>query len=143
MTAKTRSVDVEKIKKAIIAFGKKKGHVTLAELRELLPSDVVDHQKIGEWRKLLEDEGVTIVEAEARPATSSSAAAPAAAAAPKRERDEDEDGPIIARHDDDEELEDDDGRGRGKARRSREREGEAGGEGPTRTNDPVRMYLVE
>jgi RNA polymerase primary sigma factor len=141
MTAKTRSVDVEKIKKAIIAFGKKKGHVTLAELRELLPSDVVDHQKIGEWRKLLEDEGVTIVEAEARPATSSSAAAPAAAAAPKRERDEDEDGPIIARHDDDEELEDDDGRGRGKARRSREREGEAGGEGPTRTNDPVRMYL--
>ena len=43
MSAKTRSVDVDKIKKAIVAFSKKKGHVTVEELRELLPLDIVDH----------------------------------------------------------------------------------------------------
>jgi RNA polymerase primary sigma factor len=131
MSAKTRSVDVEKIKKAVIAFSKKKGHVTVAELRELLPSDVVDHQKIGEWRKLLEDEGVTIVEADGQ--------------APKRDEKRDDDAPTIARRDDDEggddEIEEDEeGKPKSKSRRSREREGEAG-EGTTRTNDPVRMYL--
>ncbi|MFV8751453.1 RNA polymerase sigma factor RpoD [Nannocystaceae bacterium ST9] len=131
MSAKTRSVDVEKIKKAVIAFSKKKGHVTVAELRELLPSDVVDHQKIGEWRKLLEDEGVTILEADASPTKRDD----------KRE-DKADDEPVLVRRDDDEEEaeEDEEGKPKAKSRRSREREGEAG-EGATRTNDPVRMYL--
>src|SRR5690554_5544365 len=62
MSGKNRSVDVEKIKEAVVAFGKKKGHVTVAELRELLPPDVIDHQDLGDWRKQLEAAGVKIVE---------------------------------------------------------------------------------
>ncbi len=134
MSAKTRSVDVEKIKKAVIAFSKKKGHVTVAELRELLPSDVVDHQKIGEWRKLLEDEGVTILEADQS----------APKRTDKREDKPDDDEPtLVRRRSEDAEEEDDDddeGKPKPKSRRSREREDEAN-EGATRTNDPVRMYL--
>ena len=61
MSGKTRSVDVDKIKQAVVAFGKKKGSVTLDELRELLPPDVINHDKIGEWSKLLEAEGVEVV----------------------------------------------------------------------------------
>jgi RNA polymerase primary sigma factor len=64
MSGKNRSVDVEKIKKAVVAFGKKKGHVTVDELRELLPPDVVNHENLGEWRKQLEAAGVNIVDAE-------------------------------------------------------------------------------
>jgi len=62
MSGKNRSVDVEKIKKAVVAFGKKKGHVTVAELRELLPPDVVDQEDLGDWRKQLEAEGVKVLE---------------------------------------------------------------------------------
>jgi RNA polymerase primary sigma factor len=134
MSAKTRSVDVEKIKKAVIAFSKKKGHVTVAELRELLPSDVVDHQKIGEWRKLLEDEGVTIVEADAA----------ATKRDDKREDKSDDETPVLVRREDDDESEeaeeDEEGKPKAKSRRSRDREGEAA-DSATRTNDPVRMYL--
>jgi RNA polymerase primary sigma factor len=65
MSGKNRSVDVEKIKKAVVAFGKKKGHITIDELRELLPPDIVDHDNLDEWRKILEDEGVSVVESDA------------------------------------------------------------------------------
>jgi RNA polymerase primary sigma factor len=65
MSGKNRSVDVEKIKKAVVAFGKKKGSITIEELRELLPSDIVDHDNLDEWRKMLEDEGVSVVENDA------------------------------------------------------------------------------
>jgi RNA polymerase primary sigma factor len=61
MSGKNRSVDVEKIKKAVVAFGKKKGHITIDELRELLPPDVVDHGNLDEWRKTLEDEVVFVL----------------------------------------------------------------------------------
>ncbi|MFO7563206.1 MAG: RNA polymerase sigma factor RpoD [Enhygromyxa sp.] len=64
MSGKNRTVDVDKIKKAVVAFGKKKGHVTVAELRELLPPDVIDHDNLDEWRKHLEAAGVNVVEAE-------------------------------------------------------------------------------
>jgi len=139
MSAKTRSVDVDKIKKAIVAFSKKKGHVTVEELRELLPSDIVDHQKIGEWRKLLEDEGVTIVEAEA-------ASSGKRDREDKREDKRDEETPVMTRREDDDEAEaeesddEDEGKPKPKSKRAREREGEAS-DGATRTNDPVRMYL--
>jgi RNA polymerase primary sigma factor len=83
MSGKNRSVDVEKIKKAVVAFGKKKGHITLDELRELLPPDVVDHGNLDEWRKTLEDEGVSVVENEA-------AAKKAKAKSKRREREDSE-----------------------------------------------------
>jgi RNA polymerase primary sigma factor len=62
MSGKNRTVDVDKIKKAVVAFGKKKGHVTVAELRELLPPDVIDHEDLGEWRTQLEAAGVRVVD---------------------------------------------------------------------------------
>ncbi|NJK32382.1 MAG: RNA polymerase sigma factor RpoD [Deltaproteobacteria bacterium] len=119
MTGKTRPVDsekLEKIKKAVIAFGKKKGQITLDELRELLPGDVVDHGQIGEWRKLLESEGVEVSESAA----------------------DDDEGEVEV-----EAESDDEGRKvktKAKSRKSRD-EGETESEGSTRTNDPVRMYL--
>jgi RNA polymerase primary sigma factor len=72
MSGKNRSVDVEKIKKAVVAFGKKKGHVTVAELRELLPPDVVNHDNLGEWRKQLVAAGVNIVDSAPAPKRSKS-----------------------------------------------------------------------
>ena len=47
MSGKNRTVDVDKYKKAVVAFGKKKGHITVAELRELLPPDIIDHENSG------------------------------------------------------------------------------------------------
>ena len=64
MSGKNRSVDVDKIKEAVVAFGKRKGHVTLSELQGLLPPDVVSQADLGSWRKLLEREGVSVVESE-------------------------------------------------------------------------------
>jgi RNA polymerase primary sigma factor len=83
MSGKNRSVDVDKIKKAVVAFGKKKGHITLDELRELLPPDIVDHGNLDEWRKTLEDEGVSVVENDA-------AAKKAKAKSKRREREDSE-----------------------------------------------------
>jgi RNA polymerase primary sigma factor len=63
MTSKTnaRAVDIEKLKRQLIAFGKKKGHVTHEELAELLPADLVDPKELGEWEKTLVAEGVQVV----------------------------------------------------------------------------------
>ncbi|EDM75122.1 RNA polymerase sigma factor RpoD [Plesiocystis pacifica SIR-1] len=61
MSVKNPAVDVDKIKQAIVAFGKKKGHMTVAELRELLPPDVIDHGKLDEWKSMLESEGVKVL----------------------------------------------------------------------------------
>jgi RNA polymerase primary sigma factor len=83
MSGKNRSVDVDKIKKAVVAFGKKKGHITIDELRELLPPDIVDHDNLDEWRKMIEDEGVSVVENEA-------AAKKAKAKSKRREREDSE-----------------------------------------------------
>ncbi|MCA9635190.1 MAG: RNA polymerase sigma factor RpoD, partial [Myxococcales bacterium] len=103
MTSRTqsRTVDVEKLKKQLIAYGKKKGHVTYDELHDLLPPDLVDPNDLKEWEKMLVDEGVQVVSRE----DASAAQKPKVAtrkAMPKREDEEDE---------------------------------------PSRTNDPVRMYL--
>jgi hypothetical protein len=66
MTPKTqtRTVDREKLKKQLIAFGKKKGHVTYDELHELLPPDLIDPEELGEWEKTLVDEGVQVLSRE-------------------------------------------------------------------------------
>jgi len=62
MSGKNRPVDADKIKQAVVAFGKRKGHVTIDELRNLLPPDVVSSDELGSWRKDLEAEGVSVVD---------------------------------------------------------------------------------
>jgi RNA polymerase primary sigma factor len=102
LKTQTRTVDREKLKKQLIAFGKKKGHVTYDELHELLPPDLIDPEELGEWEKTLVDEGVQVLSsAEAKDAQKPKLAT--RKVMPKR----------------DEETEDE----------------------PSRTNDPVRMYL--
>ena len=66
MSKKTsqRSVDEEKLKKQLIAFGKKKGHITHDDLQELLPPDLIDPNEIGKWEKMLVAEGVEILSKE-------------------------------------------------------------------------------
>jgi RNA polymerase primary sigma factor len=60
----TRPVDSEKLKKQLIAFGKKKGHITHDELAALLPPDLIDPAEMGKWEKLLVAEGVDVVSKE-------------------------------------------------------------------------------
>jgi RNA polymerase primary sigma factor len=93
--------DREKLKKQLVAFGKKKGQITYEQLQELLPPDLVDPAEIGEWERMLVAEGVEVVAKED----------PAAQAA------------------------------RGRLATRRPGREETGEEEPTRTNDPVRMYL--
>ncbi len=57
----TRTVDAEKLKKNLIAYGKKKGHLTYEELQELLPPDLIDPSELDQWEQMLVDEGVQIV----------------------------------------------------------------------------------
>ena len=111
MSGKNRTVDVEKIKKAVVAFGKKKGHVTVAELRELLPPDVIDHENLDDWRKQLEAAGVNVVEEE-----------PAAPASDDSD-DSDDEAP------------------KKKAKTKSKKKDREGDTETSRTNDPVRMYL--
>jgi RNA polymerase primary sigma factor len=56
-----RNVDRDKLLKQLVAFGKKKGHITYDELGQLLPPDLVQPGEIGEWEKLLVAEGVAVV----------------------------------------------------------------------------------
>ena len=64
LKTQTRTVDREKLKKQLIAFGKKKGHVTYDELHELLPPDLIDPEELGEWEKTLVEEGVQVLSKE-------------------------------------------------------------------------------
>ena len=94
MTSKStsRTVDIEKLKRQLIAYGKKKGHVTYEELHELLPADLVDPKEIGEWEKTLVAEGVQVVARE----DAKDAQKPKVATRkvmPRREDEEDEDEP--------------------------------------------------
>ncbi|PCC70632.1 RNA polymerase, sigma 70 subunit, RpoD [Nannocystis exedens] len=101
--SKTRTVDREKLKKQLIAFGKKKGHVTYDELHELLPPDLIDPEELSEWERTLQDEGVQVIP---REDAAKEAAKPKLATRkvmPKRDEDPEDE--------------------------------------PSRTNDPVRMYL--
>jgi RNA polymerase primary sigma factor len=91
--------DQDKLKKQLIAFGKKKGHITFEQLNELLPPDLVDPNEIGDWQKMLVAEGVSVLSKEE-----------AKKKAPKK-------------------------------RATRRPGAKDKDEEPTRTNDPVRMYL--
>ncbi|TPV96764.1 MAG: RNA polymerase sigma factor RpoD [Myxococcales bacterium FL481] len=64
MSGKTRPVDVDKLKAQLIAFGKKRGHLTYEELHEFLPPDLVDPSEIGQWEKALVAEGVSVLTAD-------------------------------------------------------------------------------
>ncbi|MCB9755565.1 MAG: RNA polymerase sigma factor RpoD [Myxococcales bacterium] len=64
MPAKNRTLDVEKLKQQLVAFGKKKGHLSLSELHDLLPADLIRPEELGEWEKMLRDEGVELVKQE-------------------------------------------------------------------------------
>jgi RNA polymerase primary sigma factor len=90
----TRNVDQEKLKKQLIAFGKKKGHITYEDLQELLPPDLIDPSEMDKWQQMLVDEGVAVVAGEEAKGAAKGAAARQATrkVMPKRyERDEDED----------------------------------------------------
>ncbi len=71
MPANNRNLDVEKLKQQLVAFGKKKGHLSLAELHDLLPADLIKPSELGEWEKMLRAEGVELVKKK-EPATKSS-----------------------------------------------------------------------
>jgi len=101
--SKTRTVDREKLKKQLIAFGKKKGHVTYDELHELLPPDLIDPEELSEWERTLQDEGVQVIAGEAAAKEAAKPKLATRKVMPKRDEDPDDE--------------------------------------PSRTNDPVRMYL--
>jgi len=102
LKTQTRTVDREKLKKQLIAFGKKKGHVTYDELHELLPPDLIDPEELGEWEKTLVEEGVQVL---------------------SREEAKDAQKPKLA------------------TRKVMPKRDEEADDEPSRTNDPVRMYL--
>ncbi len=62
MAAKT-GIDVDKLRKQLISFGKRKGHITQEELQELLPPDLVDPKDMASWEQMLRDEGVELLTA--------------------------------------------------------------------------------
>ncbi|MEZ4379967.1 MAG: RNA polymerase sigma factor RpoD [Nannocystaceae bacterium] len=59
-----RTVDVDKLRNQLIAYGKKKGHVTYDELHDLLPPDLVDPKDLKDWEKMLVAEGVQVLSRE-------------------------------------------------------------------------------
>ena len=62
MATKT-GIDVDKLRKQLISFGKRKGHITQDELQELLPPDLVDPKDMASWEQMLRDEGVELLTA--------------------------------------------------------------------------------
>ena len=62
MATKT-GIDVDKLRKQLISFGKRKGHITQEELQELLPPDLVDPKDMASWEQMLRDEGVELLTA--------------------------------------------------------------------------------
>ncbi|WP_434421572.1 RNA polymerase sigma factor RpoD [Nannocystis pusilla] len=96
-------MDREKLKKQLIAFGKKKGHVTYDELHELLPPDLIDPEELSEWERTLQDEGVQVIAGEQAAKEAAKPKLATRKVMPKRDEDPEDE--------------------------------------PSRTNDPVRMYL--
>jgi RNA polymerase primary sigma factor len=110
-TPQNRTVDRDKLKAQLIAFGKKKGQITTEELAGLLPPDLVDPKEMNQWEKLLEAEGIEVLTTPKNRPGPAAVGAPGAAAGSSRKA----------------------------MPRRFEQEGEE--DEQTRTNDPVRMYL--
>jgi RNA polymerase primary sigma factor len=92
-TPTNRTVDREKLKAQLIAFGKKKGQITTEELAGLLPPDLVDPKEMSTWEKLLEAQGVEVISSAKGARLTGAAASASRKAMPKRfdrEGDEDE-----------------------------------------------------
>ncbi|MEX1362638.1 MAG: RNA polymerase sigma factor RpoD [Nannocystaceae bacterium] len=60
---KKTGIDVDKLRKQLISFGKRKGHITQEELQDLLPPDLVDPKDMSSWEQMLRDEGVELLTA--------------------------------------------------------------------------------
>ncbi|MCA9649568.1 MAG: RNA polymerase sigma factor RpoD [Myxococcales bacterium] len=60
---KKTGIDVDKLRKQLISFGKRKGHITQEELQDLLPPDLVDPKDMATWEQMLRDEGVELLTA--------------------------------------------------------------------------------
>ena len=58
---KKTGIDVDKLRKQLISFGKRKGHITQEELQDLLPPDLVDPKDMASWEQMLRDEGVELL----------------------------------------------------------------------------------
>ena len=61
MPSKPPIEDVDAYKQQLIAFGKKKGAITQEQLINMLPPTEVGADKIGEWTKVLQDAGVSVL----------------------------------------------------------------------------------
>ena len=54
------TIDLEKVRKQLVALGKERGSVTTAQLREAMPPNVVDPRDLCFWRALLVIDGVEV-----------------------------------------------------------------------------------
>ena len=62
MSGTSRPIDLQKLRKQLVAFGKKRGQVTRAELNELLPPELSGPEDISTWVKSLQAEGIDVVD---------------------------------------------------------------------------------
>jgi RNA polymerase primary sigma factor len=58
---KKKTIDLQKLKKQLLGFGKKKGHITYEELNELLPPDLISDRALKRVENELKKAGVSIV----------------------------------------------------------------------------------
>ncbi len=61
MPSKPPIEDVDAYKKQLIAFGKKKGAITQEQLINMLPPTEVGADRLGQWTKVLQDAGVSVL----------------------------------------------------------------------------------
>src|SRR5262244_3066311 len=104
--------DTERKKQKLIDLGKSKGFLTLDEVNDNVPEEIVSPDQIDDWLTALGDEGIEIVDSASKVRVSSKTPAPKVNDA----------------------IEDDDKDGE-------EADDEDYDSGYSKTNDPVRMYL--
>ncbi len=87
MSERPRGFDLDKLTKQLVAFGKKKGHLTFAQLKELLPAELVSAEEVGQLKERLRSSGVELIDAvPAKSPTASKAKAGKPTAADERAR---------------------------------------------------------
>ncbi len=63
MSERPRGFDLDKLTKQLVAFGKKKGHLTFAQLKELLPAELFSNEELTELQTRLRKAGVELIKA--------------------------------------------------------------------------------
>jgi len=63
MSERPRGFDLDKLTKQLVAFGKKKGHLTFAQLKELLPAELFSDEELGQLEARLRKAGVELIKA--------------------------------------------------------------------------------